>query len=257
MFLDIHNHIDHPMFHDDIDQVIDRATQAGLKVIMPAGINPQTNRAVLELAKKHDIIKPALGIYPPDSLAEEVKEDKYPDISEFNIDKEIEFITQQKPIALGEVGLDYKNVKDKDMQKSLFQRFIELSEKTKTPMIIHSRKAELDIIEMLESSNAKQVMLHCFCGKFSLVKRARDNGWTFSIPTSVVRSEHFQKMVEIINISQLLTETDSPYLSPFPGKRNEPAFVVEATKKIAELKNLTLEDTASNIFMNYQNMFLK
>jgi TatD DNase family protein len=109
---------------------------------------------------------------------------------------------------------------------------------------------------MLESSNAKKPILHCFCGRKHLIKRAADNGWSFSIPTNVVNAEHFQNMAREVHISQLFTETDSPYLSPFRGKRNEPAFVIEAVKKIAEIKGMTVEDTANNIFMNYQNMFM-
>ena len=125
------------------------------------------------------------------------------------------------------------------------------------PLIIHSRKAELDVVEMLESSDIKKVVLHCFSGRHHLIKRAAEHGWSFSVPTNIVKSEHFQKMVEMVNISQLLTETDAPYLSPFTGKRNEPAFIAESLKKIAEVKNMTVDDTANNIFMNYQHLFLK
>lgn len=258
IFIDTHAHLDHPMFSDDMDQVIERAQEAQVKVILAQGLDPVSNRAVLDLSKKYDIVRPALGIYPPDALAKEMEEDQNPrPLPEFDIDEELAFIKQSNPIALGEIGLEYKNGTDIPSQKVLFQKFIELSEKTRIPMIIHSRKAELDVVEMLESSNARHVLLHCFCGRKHLVKRAADNGWSFSVSTNIVRSEQFQAMAKEVHISQLFTETDSPYLSPFPGKRNEPAFVVEATKKIAELKGMTVEDTANNIFMNYQNLFLR
>ena len=98
--------------------------------------------------------------------------------------------------------------------------------------------------------------MHCFSAKKSIIKRAADNGYSFSIPPVITRLQHFQTLVEMVNIKQLLTETDCPYLSPFPDKRNEPAFITETIKKIAEIKRMTQEDTANNIYMNYTNMFL-
>lgn len=258
LLVDVHAHIDHADFKSDLDLVIERAKAAGVKEIIANGVDPETNRFVLSFAKKYDIIKPALGIYPPDALAEEVKAEGYPlKLLPYDVDEELKFIEKSKPIAIGEVGLDYKNCSNKDAQKELFQRFIDLSKKLDIPIIVHSRKAEADVIDMLEKSDAKKVVLHCFSGKFSLVKRAAAKGWSFSIPTNVVKSEHFQKIIETVHISQLLTETDCPYLSPFANTRNEPAFVLESLKKIAEIKGITLEDAGNNIFMNYQNLFIK
>ena len=90
-------------------------------------------------------------------------------------------------------------------------------------MIVHSRKAEQQAIDLLESSKAKKVVMHCFSGNMKLVKRIEDNGWSFSIPTNIVFSKHFQEIVERVNLSKILTETDAPYLSPFKGKKNQPA----------------------------------
>ena len=120
---------------------------------------------------------------------------------------------------------------------------------------MYSNEAEVEVVEMLESSKVKDIILHCFCGRKHLVKRAADSGWNFSIPPIIVRLQQFQIMAEIVNISQLLTETDAPYLSPYPGKRNEPAYVIETIKKISEIKKMTEEETANNIFMNYQRIF--
>ncbi len=258
IFVDVHAHIDHELFAKDLDAVIDRAKLAGVKVIIANGVDPETNRIVLTMSKKYDLVKPAMGIYPPDALTNEVEEGSYPlKLKAYDLDEELKFIEQSKPIAIGEVGLDYKNGKDVVHQKKVFQAFIDLSNKLDIPIIVHSRKAESDVIEMLEASSAKKVVLHCFSGRFTLVRRAAKNGWSFSIPTNIVKSEHFQQLVKEVHISQLLTETDCPYLSPFPNTRNEPAFVVESVKKIAELKGMTVDDTASNIFMNYQKVFLK
>ncbi|MBT7902369.1 TatD family hydrolase [Candidatus Woesearchaeota archaeon] len=253
--VDVHAHLDHPLIKD-IEGVIKRAKAFGVKKIITNGLNYQTNRLSLDLAKKYDIVEAALGIYPPDALEKEVEEDGSDiELQPFNIDDELKFIKKQKPIALGEIGLEYKYGTDFEAQKLLFRKFIDLGAKLKVPLIIHSRKAEQNVIDILESANAKKVVLHCFCGKHKLVKRAAENGWHFSIPTNVLRSQHFQKVVEIVGINQLLTETDAPYLSPVPGTINEPSFIVGSIKKIAEIKKMTEQETANNIFKNYLQLF--
>jgi len=248
------------MFKDDLDEVIQRARTAGLKAIIVNGVNPKTNRIALQLAEKHDIIKPALGIYPVEIFGKEKPKLLYevndgpPDIQ-----KEIEFIKKNKDkiTALGEIGLDNHWVKGRlDEQKEVFIKLIGLAESLKKPIIVHSRDAELETIETIESSTIKKVVMHCFGGNLKLTRRCCDNGWNFSIPPSVVRSSHFQRIVEEVNINRLLTETDAPYLAPAKDQRNEPAFVVQAVKKISEIKKLEEKETENNIWLNYQNLFL-
>jgi TatD DNase family protein len=253
ILIDVHAHLDWPDMLQDIDNVIQRAREAGVKVIIANGVDRESNRRVLELAGKYDIVQPALGIYPIDALQTEQGES----FKETDIDKELDFIKQQDIIAIGEVGLDMKNGQDLEMQKDLFLKLINIAKEKDIPVIVHSRKAEQECIDVLEATGYKKVVMHCFSGRKHLIKRAADLGYYFSIPTNIVKSEHFQQLVKDVHISKLLTETDAPFLSPFPGKTNEPAFVIESLKKIAEIKGMTLDDTANNIFMNYQNLFLR
>lgn len=254
ILVDVHAHFDLGEYDKDLLKVLEECKAAGVKAIIINGVHPASNRKVLELASKFDILKPALGYYPV-----HVAEDPWEKVEE-----ELEFIKKNKEIiALGEVGLDYKFGDDnansdnfKALQKKAFQRFIEISEKTKKPLIIHSRKAELDVIEMLESSSLKNPVMHCFSGKKKLMMKAADNGYRFSVPVTVIRTQQFQDMVKYVNINQLLTETDSPYMAPEQGERNSPKNVLLAIKKIAEIKGFTEEETANNIFMNYQRLFL-
>ena len=123
------------------------------------------------------------------------------------------------------------------------------------PMIVHSRKAEQQVIDILESSKVKDVVLHCFSGKKKLVKKGVDLGYMFGVPATVVRNSQFQMNVELIPITQLLTETDAPYLSPVAGERCEPRDVLGAVKKIAELKGMDEEEVGNSVFMNYQRLF--
>jgi TatD DNase family protein len=120
---------------------------------------------------------------------------------------------------------------------------------------VHSRKAELDAVEMLESSKIKNIILHCFNGRRHLIQRARDDGWYLSIPPIITRLQHFQMISELVPIEQLLTETDAPYLSPVPGKRNEPANVAVTIKEIAKIKNLGEKKVADEIYSNYKRIF--
>ncbi len=259
MLIDLHAHLDHPYFEKDLDEVIERAKHSGVKIILIAGVNPESNRKVLELCKKYNILKAALGIYPVDALQKEIETGEYPLKSEsFDIDEEIAFIEKNssKIYAVGESGLDYHWIKDKkESQIRLFQKIIELCERINKPLIVHSRKAEQDCIEILKSSSLKKVNFHCFHGSKKLIKEIINNGWYFSVPTNIVRSQQFQELVKEAPLSHLFCETDSPYLSPYKDKRNEPAFIIESYKKIAELKGMDLIEVANNIYMNWQRVF--
>ncbi len=260
--VDIHCHLNHDRLKDNLDNVIKRAKETGVKVIITSGVNVPTNREVLKLAEKYDIVKCSLGIYPIDALnihIEALDEVGLTRQAEpFDVDKELEFIEKNKHniVALGECGMDFKYLKEHEKkQRENFQKVINTVEKIKKPIIVHSRSAEEACIEMLESSNLKKVIMHSFGGRKSLIKRAADNGYTFSIPPVITRLQHFETVVSLVNISQLLTETDAPWLSPVPGVRNEPKNVIESVKRIAKIKKFTVEETANSIFLNYQRMF--
>ena len=264
--VDVHAHLDYPPLSERLDEVLKNAKEKGVKAIVSNGTNPESNRKVLELSKNHDIIKASLGFYPT-----HVQE-----VSEEELDIELKFIeseiTKGNVIAIGEVGLDKKfapednqperteEEKEKLFKKQVigFKKIIALAERTGVPIIIHSRKAELDVIELLEQSkiNKRKIIMHCFSGKKKLVARIRENGWTFSVPVIVTKLQQFQELVRDTPINQLLTETDAPYLGPEPGLTNESANVDLSIRKFAELKGMTPEEMADNIFLNYMNIFL-
>jgi len=257
LLIDVHSHLDHSLLINKIDEIINRAKNAGLKHIITNGINPETNRTCLELSKKYGIVKCAMGIYPRNALKKEIESGEYPlKIEDFNIDDEMEFIRKNKNsiVAISEVGLDFVNGEDKEQIED-FQKMIKIAEELKKPIVVHSRKAELKCIEMLESSKNKKIIMHCFSGKKSLVKKVEDNGWFLTAPTIVVRSQQFQDIVKNVAISQLFCETDSPYLSPYKNQCNEPAFVIESYNKIAEIKGMDINEVVNNIYMNWHKVF--
>ena len=249
MLVDVHCHLNFKEYDKDRDEVIKRAENLNLTIV-DSGTNIKDNKKSLELSKKYKIVKSSLGLYPNYAI----------NLNEKQLETEINFIKENKDniIAIGEIGLD-KNEENPQIEKQIeiFKKVLSLAEKLKKPVVIHSRKAEKECIEILETYNLKCIDMHCFNGNFKLVKKIQDNGWIFSIPTNIVRLFHFQKIVEQTSISQILTETDSPYLSPFREKRNEPSFVVETIKKISEIKKLDEEEVKKLIYMNFQKNFLK
>jgi len=250
------------LYKKELDAVLERAKKAGVKAIVCSGVNVPTNREVLELARKYGpLVRCSLGIYPTDAAGVGADEAGLSRQSEpFDVDKELEFIKEHKDeiAAIGECGLDYHWSKDPEIHKKMkvnFEKALQTAEKIKKPVVVHTRKAEADCLDMLESSNVKNIVLHCFTGKKSLVKRAADLGYYFSIPSLIEKLKHFQMVAEIANINQILTETDGPWLSPVEGRHSEPADVLFAVKNIAKIKGFTEEDTANNIFMNYQRVY--
>ncbi len=264
MLIDIHSHLDHSYFKEDIGKVIENAKQADVKIILTAGINPETNRKALELSKKYDIVKPCLGIYPIQALQKEIESGEFPSENDniFNLDEEIKYIEKNRKniAAIGEVGLDYSDLTYKSEQQKQFEKMIALAERASKPIIVHSRKAEEDVIEMLKSSKLKKIIMHCFGGKKSLVKKIADNGWYLTAPTCITRATQFQENVKLCPITQLFCETDAPYLSPYKNNdgsfnRNEPAFIIESYKKIAEIKGMEVKEVINNVWMNWQKVF--
>lgn len=261
--VDIHCHLNHAVYKDDLDKVIERAKKAGLKALVVSGVNPVSNKEVLALAKKYPIIKASLGVYPIDALGLAEEEIGLPrQTVPINLDQEFEFIEKNidRVISIGEVGMDFHWASKEDTyekQAENFRRIIHFAIKIKKPLVIHSRKAERECLEILEQEVHGEIPVvnHCFSGKKNLIKRAAEKGHYFSIPPNVIRSQSFQTLIKMVDLKQLLTETDSPYLSPFPEQRNEPANVVESIKKIAEIKEISVEEAAKAVWNNYVKVF--
>ncbi|MBM3232741.1 TatD family deoxyribonuclease [Candidatus Pacearchaeota archaeon] len=246
-YIDIHCHLD---LLENISQVIENANNSGVEIILTQGINAETNRKALALAKEYKEVKACLGIYPIDALKMTDKE----------IDSEIAFIKANKKyiVAIGEVGMDFKEDDiDHERQKKIFTKFIALSIELDMPIIIHSRKAEKECIELLEKCNAMKVIMHCFCGKWKLVERIQKNGWFLTVPTSVTKSEQFQAIAQEVPLAQLFCETDSPYLHPDKIWPNEPANIVRSYLELARLRKISVEDGREIIRNNYLKLFKK
>ena len=242
MFIDVHAHLD---LLKDLDKVISDCKNKGI-VVVSQGINPETNRKVLEFAEKYSNVRSALGLYPDEILK----------LNDKKILDELKFIEKNKAsiIAIGEIGLDgtYENL---EKQKEIFKKLVKLAVKIDKPVIVHSRKAELEVIDILEELKCRKVVMHCFFGNKKLVQRIINNGWFLSIPSNIKYSLQFQENVKLCPINQLLCETDSPFLHPDKKFPNTPLNVIESYKKIADLQKLALNKTESIIESNYKTIF--
>jgi TatD DNase family protein len=245
MLIDCHCHLE---LLKDINGVIERAREKRVGIIVYNSVNLETMRYALKLSEEYDEVKVALGIYPIDALK----------LGDKELDENIEFIRKNKDkiIAIGEIGIDLKENKDTEKQKINFIKFLKLAKELNLPVIIHSRKAENEVTDILEKENMKNVVMHCFNGNFRLIDKIVSNGWMLTIPTNVTYSEHFQKVIEKVDIKNLLCETDSPFLHFIKGERNnEPANVVESYRKIAEIKKLDLDYVEKIIEENFNRLF--
>jgi len=246
VFIDTHCHIDY-FEEKETEKIVETAKKAGVKIMLNSGSHVESLKKTLDLIKKYPEVRAVLGIFPIDTLK----------LSEDELSDQIDLIRKNKDniVAIGEVGIDLKESDDLESQRKTFQKFIDLAKELDKPIVIHSRKAELECIELLEKSQHKKIVMHCFSGKRKLVERVRDNGWYLSIPTSVNNSEQFQDMISIVPIEQLFCETDSPFLHPLKERNNEPANVIYSYKKIAEIKGLSLKEVEKQIEMNYKKLF--
>jgi TatD DNase family protein len=242
MLYDIHCHLDKL---SDVSGALQRAKDVGVKLILVNGLNPSHNREVIEFVKQDDILRAALGLYPNDAL----------ELSQKEIDEELQFIKKHKPLAIGEIGLDYHwDDEHKEEMKQTFRKCLQVAQKIDRPVIIHSRKAEEDVLDILDEFNVT-ADLHCFSGNLKLAKRGANAKHYFSIPANIVTSTHFQRLVEETPLKLLLLETDAPYLGPDKDAENEPANVVGTIKKIAEIKGLDVSECEKQLWLN-QKRFL-
>lgn len=257
MFVDSHAHIDGHEFDADRLAVIQRARDAGVSAILNVGTgDPHSGvleRAV-ELAENHDRLYTAIGVHPHDARL-------FDDKAEQRI---INLIKQSnRVIAWGEIGLDFHyDNSPRDVQMRAFSRQLRLARAASLPVIIHTREAEAETIEILRSewqgSNLPGIM-HCFSGSLDLATQAVALGMfiSFSGIITFKKADDLRHVAAEMPLERLLIETDCPYLSPVPyrGKRNEPAYVVEVAKCLADLRGVSNEEMGQITSGNFARLF--
>lgn len=263
-YVDVHCHLIHPQFSDEEDAAAERAVAAGLDQVIVNGLEPRSNRAVLALCARHAALQAAVGIYPVDACAAVIDRATWshpfdpPTI--FDVDAEIDWIDSvaDQIVAIGECGLDAYWVKDATAlaeQERVLRRLCQVAKKHDKPMILHTRKAELRTFELLREEGVTRADFHCYGGKLKLAKRIAAAGYYLSIPPVVERAEAFQRLAQELPLDRILTETDSPYMGPDRGERNEPANVPRGVAAIAAARGEPEPAVAQAIRANYRALF--
>jgi TatD DNase family protein len=259
---DVHAHLTHPDLSGDIEAVLARAQAAGVTTIVSNGLNPADNAAVLDLARRFPIVKPALGLYPVDAVLADMLAagESYPGQREaWPTQVAIDWLREhvEQAFAVGEIGLDGHWVKEPfwPAQDDAFRALVRLAMDAGKAVIIHTRKRERRTLELLDELGATRVNWHCFTGRLSLAREIARRGHYLSIPANVRRSESFTRMLETLPRELLLLETDSPYLGPEKDRPSEPAHVQQTAAFAAELWKTSDEAARAQLAQNFETLF--
>lgn len=245
-FFDTHAHYNDEKFDNILEETLQKCKEAGVEYIVNIGYNKLSSKKAIELSNNYGYMYSAIGIHPHDVKNDNVK-DVYDIYQKYNNDK---------IVAIGEIGLDYAFVKDnKKEQENLFVSQIELANSLKLPIIVHTRDASFDTYNVLKEKKAEYgVLLHCFNPTEDLVKLVLDRGYTVAFGGNITykRNKSFPKFLDMIPLSQIVIETDAPYLPPEPyrGSINTSANLPIICSKLSEYKKEDVEVVANAVYQN-------
>jgi TatD DNase family protein len=233
MLIDAHCHLEDEQFAEDLDALLERAAAAGVGALITAGADAASSRAAVALSEKYDAIYAVVGIHPEHA-------------AEFDASarEEIRALAlHPKVVGIGEIGLDlyWAQNPSRQVQERALIAQIELAQELDKPVVIHDRAAHTELMEILRERRGKpQGMLHCFSGDLEMARQAIDLGYYISFAGNVTfrNARQLQEIARAVPLEHILVETDSPYLSPQRGQRNEPANVARVAARIAELKKI-------------------
>ena len=253
-FFDSHAHLDDEKFDEDRDTIIEEIHKSDVEKFVSAGYSLEGSKKAIELSQKYDFIYATVGISPND--IPQTKEELWKMLEEIeNLGK------TKKVVAIGEIGLDYYwNTENKDLQKQAFIKQIELANKLELPIVIHSRDAFIDTIDIIKNHKVNKAgIFHCCQQNQELVKQALQLGYyiSFAGPITFKNSKNAPAIIDMVPLDKMLIETDSPYLSPEPhrGQRNDCRNVKYVAQKIADLKGISLEEIAKQTYENAMKIF--
>jgi TatD DNase family protein len=253
--VDSHAHIDFPQFDEDREAMLQRARDAGVNQILAIGVGPGPEKldAAIPYAEAHDWIYTTVGIHP-----HEAKE-----VTPAHLETLARLAKHPKVIAWGEIGLDYYyDHSPREVQKKVFRDQMELAREAKLPIIIHCRDAWSDCLDMLEEfwkPTGLGGILHCFTSTVEDARRGLELGFMVSFTGNLTypKAQNIRDVAKVLPLENILIETDSPYLAPQPvrGKRNEPAYVAEVAKALANVRDLGTEEIAAITTGNFRRFF--
>jgi TatD DNase family protein len=253
MFVDSHCHLEMEDFEKDRQEVIERGLREGLQYMLTVGTEEKYFNKVVEIIERYPAVYGAIGIHPHNS-------------KDYNgqLEKTIStYLKNKKIIAYGEIGLDFfKNYSPRESQINAFQIQLEVAKRAKLPVIIHSRSARDETIQILGTACNGNLggVIHCYSYDLTTAKKFLDMGFTISFPGTITY-KNAHPLIDVVKYTptdRILAETDAPFLTPHPhrGKRNEPWFVKLTIERIAHAKGKGVEETASQLIQNFEKLFL-
>jgi TatD DNase family protein len=248
--IDTHAHLVYPPLSDTLNLVLARARACGVATIITIGTDPENSRATVALAEEHESLFAVLGIHPHAA-------DKFQ-----NVDDLKPLLSRPKVLALGETGLDYHyQFANRPNQQRLFQAHLDLARQADLPVVVHCREAFDDCLAILHAAGPGLCgVFHCFSGNDSQAREVLDLGWLISFSGTVTfkNAQNLRQTAKYIGPDRLLTETDCPYLSPEPVRKNrtnEPANVIHIAQTLADIFNLSLEEISQSVRNNATKLF--
>lgn len=255
MFVDSHCHLDklnYQELHHGVSDVIHKAAEANVKELLSVGVTLDAFPSMIELIEPFENVHASAGVHPLDVE------------SAFNLDTLKEYANHPKVVAIGETGLDFHyKPETQSLQLERFQQQIDLAVEVNKPLIIHTRQAREETLDLLKQGGAERCggVIHCFTEDLDFAEQAMELGFYISISGIVTfrQATELKEVVKALPLDRLLIETDSPYLAPVPhrGKENQPAYVVEVASYIANLKNASLGEIAEKTTQNFRDLFLR
>ena len=252
MLIDTHVHLNADHYDEDLDEVIERAREAGVTHFVVIGFDNKTIDRTMELIDKYDDVYGVIGWHPVDAI----------DCTDADLVRIEELSQHPKIVGIGETGLDYHWDKSpKDVQKEIFIKQIEMAKRVSLPIVIHNREATADVVDILESHGAEEIggIMHAFSGSPEIADRVLKMNFMISLggPVTFKNAKQPKEVAKHVPLDKLLIETDAPFLTPHPyrGKRNEPAYVKLVAEQIAELREISYEEVAKATSENAKKLY--
>ena len=249
--IDTHTHLDFNQFDGDRADVIQRALEAEVAAMITIGIDRETSAKSIAIAESNHAVFAAVGVHPHD--AGEASPD--------DLDAIREMAEHPKVAAIGEIGLDYyRNLTPHDVQRKVLKYFLEMARELEKPVIIHTREADQDILNILKEYGKRswRGVFHCFSGNVEMARQVMDMGFLVSFTGNITFKKSTSAAVAAaLPLERLMVETDCPFMAPVPhrGRRNEPAFVQHVAAKLAELHNRPVDEAAAITTKNAVELF--
>jgi len=248
--IDTHAHLYYDQMYNNLDSVLDEATENGVTKIICIGTDLNTSKQSVEIANKYENVYAAVGIHPHDS--KDVTKDYLKDL-------EALALSSKKVVAVGEIGIDhYRNISPKEIQEEVMIEQMELAQSLSLPIIFHNRDADNDIIEILKQHSFSRAIAHCYSSDLSFAEQLIDLNVLLSFSGNVTfKNSINQSAIQNITLKDFVLETDCPFLAPQPfrGKPNEPKYVKDIALFISDLLDIAFEEIAIQTTNNAESFF--